>query len=56
VYEEHDARVQAGYKLDEWYALDPLDRALEVEHYRLRHLVASHRQAAEAQAIKRKRK
>src|SRR3989304_9199104 len=35
-FEEHEARVTAGYNLLEWRSLDPHDRALEVAHFRLR--------------------
>lgn len=36
LYEEHDARHNAGYNLGEWYVLSPMDRAMEVAMYRIR--------------------
>jgi len=34
LFEEHDARLGAGYKIPEWYKLEPGERALEVALYR----------------------
>jgi hypothetical protein len=39
LYEEHGVRIAASYTLPEWYRLDPMERALEVAHYRCRRLV-----------------
>jgi hypothetical protein len=41
-YEEHDARVQAGYTLNAWYHLPWQARALEIAHYRLRWYIKAH--------------
>ncbi len=42
MYEEHRVRIEAGYNLHEWDALSMDDRAFEVAHFRLRHLVEAH--------------
>lgn len=34
-YEEHSARKASGYKIPEWRGLDPMDRAMEVAHFRI---------------------
>ena len=53
-YEEHDARVSAGYNLHEWGSLSFEDRAMEVAHYRLRYKVKMHTDDAIDREIKRK--
>jgi hypothetical protein len=35
-YEENLVRVEAHYILPEWYALTPLERAIEVCHFRIK--------------------
>lgn len=39
LYEEHAARIEAGYTLRTWYRITPYERAFEVAHYRIRNLV-----------------
>lgn len=56
VFEEHDARIKAGYTLTEWYKLDSGARALEVAHYRLRNIIDLAGNDAMAEAVKRKNK
>lgn len=34
-FEEHDARVAAGYTVEDWYAMTPRGRAMEVALQRL---------------------
>lgn len=41
-HEEHLVRTSAGYKLKEWYELDPLERAFEVAIRRLEGLLNRH--------------
>lgn len=55
-YEEHDARISAGYTLPMWDALGPEGRALEVACYRARRLVALHSQDAQAAEAERQMK
>lgn len=38
-FEEHDARIKAGYTLDEWHSTDYRDRTFEVAHYRVRNMI-----------------
>lgn len=45
-HEEHSVRVQAGYKLGEWYELSPNDRAFEVAIRRIESMI--NRQMIEA--------
>lgn len=52
-YEEHEARIQAGYTVTEWYALHWGERALEIAHYRVRWYVEAHK--AEEAKIRQKR-
>jgi len=55
-FEEHEARVTAGYNLLEWRSLDPHDRALEVAHFRLRNARRGHEEALAAERAKSKAK
>ncbi len=41
-HEEHLVRTSAGYKLDEWCELDPLERAFEVAIRRLEAMLSRH--------------
>ncbi|HEY4669748.1 MAG TPA: hypothetical protein VIH05_08235 [Tepidiformaceae bacterium] len=38
-FEEHDARIGAGYSVEEWYAMPPRGRAMEVALNRLRNQI-----------------
>lgn len=38
-YEEHEARLGAGYMIPEWYELEPGIRAIEVALYRIKKAV-----------------
>ena len=55
-FEEHEARIGAGYSLAAWRRLSMENRALEVAHLRLRHALHLHREAAIARQLKRKSK
>jgi hypothetical protein len=52
-YEEHDARVDSGYTLTEWYNLDGRDRALEVALYRIRHAIEYQKVKAQERQMER---
>lgn len=52
MFEEHDARIKVGYKLDEWYELDHRDRAFEVAHYRIRRMIEMRKNEALNEAQK----
>ena len=41
-HEEHSIRVQGGYKLHEWYELEPTERAFEVAVRRADGLINRH--------------
>ena len=55
MYEEHDARVEAGYTLREWYNLDGYSRAVEVAHYRVRHSIEYHKTLKQEQEANRQK-
>lgn len=46
-YEEHEARLTRGYNVNDWYALDPLERAICVAQLRISR--AMENQQAEAE-------
>lgn len=50
-FEEHDARTENGYNLNEWYNLSPADRALEVALYRIKHAIEYQKHKAEERAM-----
>jgi hypothetical protein len=54
LFEEHDTRVRAGYKLSEWAALSPEERAFEVALRRLIRMVDNHTEAEIAKEMNRK--
>jgi hypothetical protein len=54
LYEEHDTRVEAGYRIDEWYDLHPRERATEVALYRIRHSLSYQKAKAEQRNASRK--
>ena len=56
VFEEHEARLAAGYHLPEWEALEPAQRVLEMAHFRARRLVHMHEEDAVARAIEKRGK
>jgi len=56
LYEEHDARIAAGYTIPAWRKLGPMGRAMEVAHYRLRGGIKNREQEVEAAHIERENK
>jgi hypothetical protein len=42
MHEEHLVRINAGYNLSEWSAMDPLERAFEVALRRLEGVLNRH--------------
>jgi hypothetical protein len=51
LFEEHEARVTAGYTLTAWRRLRSTDRALEVAHLRLRRMIHMQEEAAVAREV-----
>jgi hypothetical protein len=51
-FEEHDARIKAGYTLSDWYLLDYRERAFEVAHYRIRRMIEMRKNEALNEAQK----
>jgi hypothetical protein len=54
LYEEHNARNEAGYQIDEWYDLHPRERATEVALYRIRHSLEYQKAKAEQRRANKK--
>lgn len=54
IFEEHLARNEKKYTLDEWYALDPLDRAMIIAIRRIDNASKNHQAQAEIKASKAK--
>ena len=55
-YEEHDARITAGYTEKEWRALSRWERAVEVAHMRIKSAVKNHQAEAESKHMNSKMK
>ena len=56
IYEEHYVRVLRGLTIDEWYALDPMERALHVAVDRIERSIKAHQSSADAVEMERKSK
>jgi hypothetical protein len=54
IFEEHEVRIDAGYTLPEWEALEPGARAFEVAHSRIRRIKKMVEEDAVEIAMKRK--
>ena len=54
-FEEHQARLESGYTLDEWRSCNYYTRVVEVAMYRLRRAVHLHEEAAVSKAYDKKR-
>lgn len=54
LFEEHSARLERGYTIDQWYALDAMERAMVVAHRRID--IASKNLQADAEIRDAKRK
>ena len=54
VFDEHSARINAGYTLKEWDALDYGDRVFEVALNRMRDIIELHKADAMALEVKRR--
>lgn len=53
-YEEHDARLDAGYTLPEWYNLSSHERSMEVAMYRIRHAIEYQKNKAQEKEMERR--
>lgn len=53
VFEEHSARLERNYRIEEWYAMDPLERAMIVAVRRIDIAAKNHQTEAEIQESKR---
>lgn len=54
IFEEHLARSEKKYTLEEWYALDPMDRAMIIAIRRIDNASKNHQAQAEIKASKAK--
>jgi len=48
LFEEHAVRIEHKYTVDEWYALDPMERAFHVALWRTDRSIKAHQASAEA--------
>jgi len=53
IFEEHSARLERGYSLEQWYALAPMERAIVIAVRRIDVATKNHQQEAEARHVKR---
>lgn len=56
IFEEHTTRLERNYTLEQWYALDPMERALVVAHRRIDMAAKNLQSDAEIRDAKRKSK
>jgi len=56
LYEEQIARIETHYNMDEWYALDPLERAMIIAVRRIGNATTNLQMEAEMKAAKTKAK
>lgn len=56
LFEEHSARLERGYTLEQWYTLDRMERALVVAHRRVDMASKNLQSDAEIRDAKRKSK
>ena len=52
-YEEHKVRVERGYSFSEWYALQPMERAIEVALSRIENMIEYKKNFKEIEKMKR---
>ena len=52
IYEEHGARLERGISLDDWMAMDTLEKALIVAHRRIRVAIHNLQEEAQIKAMK----
>jgi len=48
IFEEHLVRKDNDYTIEEWYALDPMERAIDVAVFRTNRAIKAHQASAEA--------
>ena len=56
IFEEHSAREEKGYSMKEWYALEPMERAIVIAVRRIDNAAKNHQAEAEIKASKAKQK
>ena len=54
IFEEHSARDEKGITMKEWYALEPMERAIIVAVRRITNATSNHQTEAEIKANKAK--
>lgn len=52
LYEEHKVRVQRGYTFEQWRALHPMERAIEVALERIENMIEYLKNKKESDMIK----
>lgn len=53
IFEEHSARLERGYSLEKWYALDGMERAMVIAAKRIDTAMKNHYSEAESKQMKR---
>lgn len=53
IFEEHETREEAGYSMDAWYELSPMERAFAVARRRIRNAMKNLQAEAEIRQAKR---
>jgi len=56
IFEEHLARDEKGIRMKEWYAMEPMERAIIIAVRRITNAAKNHQTEAEIKANKRKSK
>ena len=53
MFEEHSARLERNISIRDWYAMEPMERAMVVAIRRLDNAIKNHQEEAEIKAAKR---
>lgn len=53
IFEEHSARLERGFSIEAWYALDPMERAIVIAERRIDNAMKAHYAEAESRQMKR---
>ena len=56
IFEEHQAREEKGIKMKDWYAMEPMERAIVIAVRRIENAAKNHQAEAEIRDARRKQK
>jgi len=54
LFEEHSARIERDKSIEQWYGMEPMERAIIIAQRRIEIAMKNHQSDAEAKAAKRK--